>query len=77
MSRLEGQKDAAPVALPVGPERHQYAVPREPIGPLPASGARTQFDFCTVFHMGDGKIAECWFTWDNMTILRQFGHIPV
>jgi len=27
--------------------------------------------------MADGKIAEWWITWDNMTILRQLGHMPV
>ena len=46
------------------------------IGPLPASGAKTQFDFGAVFRMVDGKIAEWWITWDNMTILRQLGHMP-
>jgi len=50
---------------------------RGPIGPLPASGARTQFDFGAVFRMADCKIAEWWITWDNMTILRQLGHMPV
>ena len=49
---------------------------RGPIGPLPASGARTHFDFGAVFRMADGKIAEWWITWDNMTILRQLGHMP-
>jgi SnoaL-like polyketide cyclase len=51
--------------------------PRRPISPLPASGARTQFDFGAVFRMADGKIAEWWITWDNMTVLRQLGHMPV
>ena len=46
------------------------------IGPLPASGAKTQFDFGAVFRMADGKIAEWWITWDNVTILRQLGHMP-
>jgi steroid delta-isomerase-like uncharacterized protein len=49
---------------------------RGPIGPLPASGARTQFDFGALFRMADGKIAEWWITWDNVTILRQLGHMP-
>jgi steroid delta-isomerase-like uncharacterized protein len=49
---------------------------RGPIGPLPASGARAQFDFGAVFRMADGKIAEWWVTWDNMTVLRQLGHMP-
>ena len=48
---------------------------RGQIGPLPASGARTHFDFGAVFRMADGKIAEWWITWDNMTILRQLGHM--
>lgn len=47
-----------------------------PIGPLPSSGARTQFDFGAIFRMADGKIAEWWITWDNVLILRQLGHMP-
>ena len=49
---------------------------RGPIGSLPASGARTQFSFGAMFRMADGKIAEWWITWDNLTILRQLGHMP-
>jgi steroid delta-isomerase-like uncharacterized protein len=49
---------------------------RGSLGPLPASGARTHFDFGAVFRMADGKIAEWWITWDNMTILRQLGYTP-
>jgi steroid delta-isomerase-like uncharacterized protein len=49
---------------------------RGPIGQLPSSGARTHFNFGAVFRMADGKIAEWWITWDNVTILRQLGHMP-
>ncbi|HTI83061.1 MAG TPA: ester cyclase [Acetobacteraceae bacterium] len=49
---------------------------RGPIGPLPASAATAQFDFGGMFRMSGGKIAEWWVTWDNMTILRQLGHMP-
>jgi steroid delta-isomerase-like uncharacterized protein len=49
---------------------------RGPIGPLPTSGARTHFNFGAVFRMADGKIAEWWITWDNLTILQQLGHMP-
>jgi hypothetical protein len=28
-----------------------------------------------VFRMADGKIAEWWITWDNMTVLQQLGHM--
>ena len=47
-----------------------------PIGPFPPSGARAQFDFGAAFRMEGGKIAEWWVTWDNMTVLRQLGHLP-
>jgi steroid delta-isomerase-like uncharacterized protein len=49
---------------------------RGAMGPFPPSGARTQFDFGAVFRMDGGKIAEWWVTWDNMTVLRQLGHLP-
>jgi steroid delta-isomerase-like uncharacterized protein len=49
---------------------------RGPMGPFSPSDARAQFDFGAVFRMEDGKIAEWWVTWDNMTILRQLGHLP-
>ena len=48
----------------------------EPIGPLVATNARTNFDFGAMFRMADGKIAEWWITWDNLTILQQLGHMP-
>jgi steroid delta-isomerase-like uncharacterized protein len=47
-----------------------------PIGPLPASGNKTKFDFGGVFRIADGKIAEWWVTWDNVTVLQQLGHMP-
>jgi steroid delta-isomerase-like uncharacterized protein len=49
---------------------------RGPMGPFSPSDARAQFDFGAVFRMEDGKIAEWWVTWDNMTILQQLGHLP-
>jgi steroid delta-isomerase-like uncharacterized protein len=47
-----------------------------PMGPLPPSGRKTQFDFGAVFRIDGGKIAEWWVTWDNMKILRSLGHLP-
>jgi predicted ester cyclase len=47
-----------------------------PMGPFPPSAARAQFDFGAAFRMEEGKIAEWWVTWDNMTVLRQLGHLP-
>jgi steroid delta-isomerase-like uncharacterized protein len=47
-----------------------------PLGPFPPSGRKAQFDFGAVFRIADGKIAEWWVTWDNMTVLRALGHLP-
>jgi steroid delta-isomerase-like uncharacterized protein len=47
-----------------------------PMGPLPPSGRKARFDFGAMFRIEDGKIAEWWVTWDNMTILRALGHLP-
>ncbi|MBW0106936.1 ester cyclase, partial [Pseudonocardia sp. KRD291] len=47
-----------------------------PLGPFPASGKKAAFDFGGVFRVQDGKFAESWITWDNMTILGQLGHLP-
>ena len=46
------------------------------LGPFPASGRSTRFGFGGIFRIEDGKLAELWVTWDNMTILGQLGHIP-
>ncbi|RFU19279.1 ester cyclase [Geodermatophilus marinus] len=48
-----------------------------PLGPFPASGRRAAFDFAGVFRVADGRIAEMWITWDNVTVLTQLGHMPV
>ena len=47
-----------------------------PMGPIPPSGKRARFDFAGVFRVADGRIAELWITWDNMTVLTQLGHLP-
>ena len=47
-----------------------------PMGPFPPSGRKAQFDFGSVFRIDNGKIAEWWVTWDNMTVLRHLGHLP-
>ncbi len=46
------------------------------MGPFPPSGRKVQFDFGAMFRIEAGKIAEWWVTWDNMTILRELGHLP-
>ncbi|MGY1695207.1 ester cyclase [Geodermatophilus sp. SYSU D00814] len=47
-----------------------------PLGPFPPSGQKARFDFAGVFRVQDGRIAEMWLIWDNVTVLSQLGHLP-
>ena len=47
-----------------------------PLGQFPPTGKRVRFDFAGIFRVADGKLAESWLTWDNMTILGQLGLLP-
>ncbi len=47
-----------------------------PMGPFPPSGKKVRFDFGGVLRVENGKFAELWITWDNLTILTQLGHLP-
>jgi predicted ester cyclase len=44
-----------------------------PLGPVPATGKRVEFDFAGMFTVRDDKLAEFRVTWDNQTILGQLG----
>ena len=33
-------------------------------------------DMGALFRIADGRIAELWVTWDNMSALGQLGHFP-
>ena len=46
------------------------------MGPFPPSGKKASLDFAGVHRIEEGKIAETWITWDNLTILTQLGHFP-
>lgn len=46
-----------------------------PFGPYPPSGKRLSLDFASVMRMEDGKVAEMWVVWDNLTALTQLGHV--
>jgi len=47
-----------------------------PMGPYPATGKRLELDFAGMHRVADGKIAESWIIWDNLTGLTQLGLIP-
>ena len=46
------------------------------MGPFPPTGKRMKADFAGYHRIADGKIAETWVTWDNMTTLQQLGLFP-
>jgi steroid delta-isomerase-like uncharacterized protein len=45
------------------------------MGPFPPSEKHAKFSFSGIFRVSEGKIAQWWVTWDNLTILRQLGHL--
>jgi len=48
----------------------------EQMGPFPPSGRKVRVDVGAVLRVENGKLAELWITWDNMTVLSQLGHLP-
>jgi steroid delta-isomerase-like uncharacterized protein len=47
-----------------------------PMGPYPATGKRIELDVAGMHRIADGKIAESWLIWDNLTGLTQLGLLP-
>lgn len=47
-----------------------------PIGDLPATGKTVSIEFGGIHRIENGKIAETWVTWDNVTMLAQLGFFP-
>lgn len=48
-----------------------------PLGPFPASGERVDTDFAGILRLEEGRIAEIWAVWDNLSMLSQLGHIEI
>lgn len=46
-----------------------------PMGPFPATGKPVEGPFLSFIRVEDGKIAEMWVEWDNLSMLIQLGHI--
>ena len=46
------------------------------VGPFPPSGKRVQLPYLGILRIADGKIAEMWVEWDNVSMLSQLGHFP-
>ena len=48
-----------------------------PMGPFAATGNQVELDMAGVFRIQEGKIAELWITWDNLTVFSQLGINPL
>ena len=47
-----------------------------PMGELPTSGKKFTLTNIVIHRIEDGKIAETWVSWDNVTMLTQLGFFP-
>ncbi len=52
-------------------------VTRGPLGGAFPPSDKTRFDFTGPLRVENGKIADLWLTWGNVTILDQLGHLRV
>jgi steroid delta-isomerase-like uncharacterized protein len=46
------------------------------MGPFPPSGKSMELPFMGILRLENGRIAEIWVEWDNMSALGQLGHFP-
>ena len=47
-----------------------------PMGEYPATGRSVESTFLAFFRIEDGRIAELWVEWDNVSMLTQLGLLP-
>jgi predicted ester cyclase len=47
-----------------------------PMGPFPPSNKQMSIEIAGVQRFENGKVAEMWVTWDNLSALMQLGHFP-
>ena len=53
-----------------------YAGTQEgPMGPFPACGKKLTLPFIGILRIENGKVAEIWVEWDNLSALAQLGHM--
>jgi predicted ester cyclase len=46
------------------------------MGPFPPKGKKADLKYLGILRIEDGKIAEMWVEWDNISFLTQLGHFP-
>lgn len=62
----EGDKVAA---------RHVFQGTQEgPLGPFPPTGKVMRATYLAIYRLEEGRIAEAWVEWDNLSGLLQLGH---
>ena len=55
--------------------RHRFqGIQRGPMGPYPPTGKAMTSNYLAIYRLEDGKIAEAWVEWDNLSALVQLGH---
>src|SRR5262245_28210360 len=55
--------------------RHRFRGTQQgPMGPYPPSGKVLTADYLAIYRLQDGRIAEAWAEWDNLSGLTQLGH---
>ena len=47
-----------------------------PMGSFPPTGKRIDLVFIGILRIENGKVAEIWVEWDNLSALMQLGHLP-
>jgi steroid delta-isomerase-like uncharacterized protein len=56
--------------------RHSFCGTQSgPMGRYPASAKTLRADYLAIYRLEDGKIAEAWVEWDNLSGLTQLGHM--
>ena len=46
-------------------------------GPFPPSNKVLELPYISILRVTEGRIAELWVEWDNLSALQQLGHFPV
>jgi len=47
------------------------------MGPFPPTNKKAELKYLGILRFENGKIAEMWVEWDNLSFLTQLGHFPL
>ena len=81
VASMPDQKITAKMLIAEGDKVAAYAIYSGtltgPMGEFPATGKSAKLNFLTIFRIEEGRIAEIWVEWDNLTMLTQLGLFPL